>query len=181
MATLVKLADCRTCQHSRRCAGRGKVPSSAARRALAVLGLLWLSSVGLAAETGASLAKRALPQPAHANAAPLRAAHADSPLARLNLNDPTRPPPMPSAEPARQAASAPPLGVSLVLLAGKQSYAVVAERPVQVGDVLGEEKVVRIDERGVWLRSSAGTRLLALLPGQINRSVSREGKTGNGH
>jgi hypothetical protein len=57
-----------------------------------------------------------------------------------------------------------PLRVGGVFLAGEHSFAFVDEREVRVGDRLGDGRVTRIDETGVWLRGPGGTRLLRLLP-----------------
>ena len=86
------------------------------------------------------------------------------------LADPTRPPPGHAA--AGEVPPEPPLVVGSVFLSGRQAYALVDGREVRVGDSLGEGRVARIDERGVWIRLPRGLRLLPLLPA-VRKSPAR--------
>ncbi|HRH80807.1 MAG TPA: hypothetical protein PLW81_07165 [Thiobacillaceae bacterium] len=85
------------------------------------------------------------------------AAHAD--------HDPTRPPPglADNSPEAAQAVQAAPQ-VSSIFRAGRLVFAIIDGREVKVGDRLGDGRVTRIDETGVWLRTPQGSRLLPLLP-----------------
>ncbi|MEW5788423.1 MAG: hypothetical protein AB1899_11280 [Pseudomonadota bacterium] len=79
--------------------------------------------------------------------------------------DPTRPPPgFAEDAPAGREAALPALAVGAVYLLEKKPYALVDGLVVKPGDPLGEGRVSRIDERGVWLKTAAGPRLLPLLP-----------------
>lgn len=89
------------------------------------------------------------------------------------LADPTRPPPGYGAG-AQPAPPPPPLVVSSVFMSGRQAYAVVDGREVRVGDTLGEGRVTRIDEQGVWIRLREGVRQLPLLPG-VRKTPAKKG------
>lgn len=83
----------------------------------------------------------------------------------LAVQDPTRPPAgLVTPPPGMSQDEGAPLVVSGVFVVGKQTFAIVGEREVRVGDRLGDVGVTRIDETGVWLRTSSGPRLLRLLP-----------------
>lgn len=79
------------------------------------------------------------------------------------LADPTRPPAGLGREAVGETAP-PALVVSTVFLMGKRPYAIVDGMTVRVGDRLGDARVTRIDEQGVWLAEGTGKRLLKLLP-----------------
>jgi MSHA biogenesis protein MshK len=79
------------------------------------------------------------------------------------LADPTRPP-AGLGQDATSETTPPALVVSTVFLMGKRPYAIVDGMTVRVGDRLGDARVTRIDEQGVWLAESGGKRLLKLLP-----------------
>jgi hypothetical protein len=87
-----------------------------------------------------------------------------SSLQAADLPDPTRPPAAFTAPPPDKAAP-PPQVVNAVYLTGKTPYALVDGIALHVGDPLGEGKVTRIDEAGVWLKEPGGVRVLRLLPG----------------
>lgn len=87
-------------------------------------------------------------------AAPARAEH-----------DPTQPPPgLSDTAPAAAETAPAPLQVSSIFRAGKASFAVIDGREVKVGERVGDGRVTRIDETGVWLRTPQGNRMLPLLP-----------------
>ena len=80
------------------------------------------------------------------------------------LADPTRPPPgFGQAETGVPAEA--PLLLNALYLVGKAPYAIVDGMTVRAGDRLGDYRVTRIDEHGVWLRGPAGPRQLRLTPG----------------
>jgi hypothetical protein len=83
-----------------------------------------------------------------------------------DLRDPTQPPFGYVTDAAGVAPPPPPpLKVtSIMVRPGKRSVAMVDGMPVRVGDSLGEGKVTRIDEGGLWLRTDAGPRRISLLP-----------------
>lgn len=85
------------------------------------------------------------------------------------LPDPTRPPTA-----VRAAASVPeaPLVVTALYRLGTRPYALVDGMVVHVGDPLGDARVTRIDETGVWLKGSAGVRQLRLLP-EVAKTVAK--------
>lgn len=95
------------------------------------------------------------------------------PLSASDLADPTRPPAGFAAHTAEAPLSVSPPRVSSVLLMGAKSHAIVDGRLVRVGDRLQAGRVDKIDETGVWLRTSAGPRRLELLPG-IEKLPSRK-------
>ncbi len=99
-----------------------------------------------------------------------------SPLAQAGLPDPTRPPPGfgRAADPAQNQPA--PLVVSSVFLMGRKPYALVDGMTVRVGDPLGEGRVSRIDETGVWIKSPAGTQHLKLAPA-IDKRPARGSNT----
>ncbi len=80
------------------------------------------------------------------------------------LADPTRPPPGLGMGVDQPAPPPLPLRVSSVFATGERAYAIVDGQEVRVGDPLGEGRVTRIDERGVWIRDGKGIRQLPLLP-----------------
>lgn len=89
------------------------------------------------------------------------------------LADPTRPPPGHNVG-AEPVPPPPPLVVSSVFVTGRQAYATVDGREVRVGDRLGEGRVTRIDEQGVWIRLREGMRQLPLLPG-VRKTPAKKG------
>lgn len=88
-----------------------------------------------------------------------------------DLPDPTRPPAAFTAPPPDKAAAKAPEVVNALYLSGKKPYALVDGIALHVGDPLGEGKVTRIDEAGVWLKEPTGERVLRLLPG-VEKTVS---------
>jgi len=92
--------------------------------------------------------------------------------ARAELPDPTRPPPALSVDAGGEALQ-PALRVTSVFLMGKRPYAIVDDLTVRVGDPLADGKVRAIDERGVWLATPAGKRLLPLVPGMDKRMAGK--------
>lgn len=87
------------------------------------------------------------------------------PVLAADLDDPTRPPAgfseqAKAADAPREAA----LQVSSVFLMGSKPYAVLDGLVVRVGDKLEAGRVAKIDEAGVWLKTTAGLRQLKLLP-----------------
>jgi len=107
--------------------------------------------------------------------APLLLALAIQPVL-ADMADPTRPPPGLGARPAGDALATPALEVSSVFLMGRHPYALVDGMTVRPGDRLGESRVSRIDEQGVWLRTPAGPRLLRLVP-DVQKQPAARGKT----
>lgn len=95
--------------------------------------------------------------------------------ALADMTDPTRPPPGFSTQGSVQVAE-PPLLVTSVFLMGERPYALVDGMTVRVGDRLGDGRVNRIEEQGVWLKTRAGKRLLRLVPG-IDKKPAHQGKT----
>ena len=95
--------------------------------------------------------------------------------ALAGMTDPTRPPPGFSAQGMNPVAE-PPLLVTSVFLMGTRPYALVDGITVRVGDRLGDGRVNRIEEQGVWLKTRAGKRLLRLVPG-IDKKPANQGKT----
>ncbi|MBI5331605.1 MAG: hypothetical protein HZB71_13470 [Betaproteobacteria bacterium] len=81
--------------------------------------------------------------------------------AHAELTDPTRPP---SSLAAAAGESETPLQLTALYLVGKRPYALINGMSVHVGDPLGDGRVTRIDEQGVWLKGPAGVRQLRLLP-----------------
>jgi MSHA biogenesis protein MshK len=79
------------------------------------------------------------------------------------MTDPTQPPPT-LAAPGVGASAAAPLTVTTVFLMDKRPHAIVDGLTVRVGDPLGDGRVSAIDERGVWLKTPSGKRLLRLVP-----------------
>jgi hypothetical protein len=98
-----------------------------------------------------------------------------TPSAWGDMTDPTRPPPGFSVQGTVQVAE-PPLLVTSVFLMDKRPYALVDGVTVRVGDRLGDGRVNRIEEQGVWLKTRAGKRLLKLVPG-IDKKPVHQGKT----
>ncbi len=83
--------------------------------------------------------------------------------------DPTRPPAGLGDPLKKPEAADVPLQVCSVFLMGKNSYALVAGQTVRVGDRLNPGsasggRVTRIDESGLWFRTTTGLRQLRLLP-----------------
>jgi hypothetical protein len=96
-------------------------------------------------------------------------------VAQAEITDPTRPPAGFGAPDTAQD-QPPPLVVNSVFLMGRKPYALVDGMAVRVGDRLGEGRVSRIDEAGVWLKTPAGTRHLKLVPG-IDKRPAGQGNT----
>lgn len=98
--------------------------------------------------------------------------------ALADLADPTRPPPgIYEAKPGEFDAQ-PELVVNSVILRPGASYALIGKRVVRVGDPLGEGRVSRIDEQGVWVRSKGGMQHYKLLPSITKRPAEQQGKPG---
>lgn len=109
---------------------------------------------------------------------PALAAMALSGYALADLTDPTRPPPgFYEAKPG-EADFQPELVVSSVILRPGASYALIGKRVVRVGDALGEGRVSRIDEQGVWVRTKDGVQHYKLLPSISKRPAEQQGKPG---
>lgn len=84
--------------------------------------------------------------------------------ALADLNDPTRPPAgFYEAKPGEVQAGSE-LVVTSVILRPGSSYALIGKRVVRVGDLLGEGRISRIDEHGVWVKTKSGMQQYKLLP-----------------
>ena len=88
--------------------------------------------------------------------------------------DPTRPPAgyyqaKPGDLEAQQR-----LVVTSMILHPDQSYALVGNRVVKVGDVLDEGRVIKIDQYGIWLKTRHGIEQIKLLPGVSKRPASAQ-------
>lgn len=102
--------------------------------------------------------------------------------ALAEVRDPTRPPAAFYTE-AGQEAEARLAVTSVVLHKGEaqegararqpKAYAIVGGEVVKVGDRLDAGRVIRINERGVWLRTPAGVEHLELLP-EVRRTPARK-------
>ena len=98
-------------------------------------------------------------------------------VAAADPGDPTRPPPgfnlqAESEEAPREA----PLVVNTLFLMGTRPYALVDGQVVRVGDRLEAGRVVKINEYGVWLKTSTGSRQLKLLPEVQKTPTGRDKK-----
>ena len=91
--------------------------------------------------------------------------------AHAELPDPTRPP-FTQTEAAGGNTEVP-LTVSALYLTSKRPYALIHGMNVFVGDPLGDGRVTRIDEQGVWLKGAAGEKLLRLLPEVVKTPVAK--------
>lgn len=102
--------------------------------------------------------------------------------AASELPDPTRPPAIPAAGPGDADAQATIAELQSVLISPQRRIAIVNGRAVQVGDRVGEAKVVKISENEVVLRNGQDTRVLKIFP-HIEKRMVRErtgtpGRTG---
>lgn len=86
--------------------------------------------------------------------------------------DPTRPPPShyqaKPGDPEQQSR----LVVTSMILHPDKSYALVGSRVVKVGDVLGEGRVIKIDQFGIWIKTGRGIEQIKLLPGVAKQPAS---------
>ena len=88
--------------------------------------------------------------------------------------DPTRPPAgYYQARPGDPGAQ-PQSVVTSVVLHADRAYALVGGRVVKVGDVLDEGRVIKIDQNGIWLKTSHGIEQIKLLPGVSKRPASAQ-------
>lgn len=99
----------------------------------------------------------------------LFAAAGSVPAVSATLPDPTRPPANLGSNVVLPATSGPVL--QSVLIAAHRRVAVIGGQTVQVGEKVGESKVVRIAEGEVELRSTSGTQVLKLFPGIEKRTT----------
>lgn len=106
------------------------------------------------------------------------AAMALSGYALADLADPTRPPSGVYEAKPGEADLQPELVVTSVILRPGASYALVGKRAVRVGDLLGEGRVSRIDEQGVWVKTKDGMQQYKLLPSVSKRPAEQQGKPG---
>jgi hypothetical protein len=84
-------------------------------------------------------------------------------------------PPSGFGEPAAAAPKEAPMQVSGVFLMSKQPYAIIDGQVARVGDRLEAGRIGKIDEAGVWLKTTTGLRQLKLLP-DVAKSPSGKGK-----
>lgn len=99
-------------------------------------------------------------------------ASAATALQAAELRDPTRPLWQPaSSEPA----AAKPVGnpLTAIVIGAQQRRALIGDRYVQVGDQVGDAKLIRIDFDSVVLRNAAGERVLRLTPVLDSRSAAK--------
>lgn len=109
---------------------------------------------------------------------PALAAMALSGYALADLADPTRPPPGVYEAKPGEFEPQPELAVNSVILRPGASYALIGKRVVRVGDALGEGRVSRIDEQGVWVKTKGGTQHYKLLPSVAKQPAVQQGKPG---
>lgn len=91
--------------------------------------------------------------------------------ASSDLPDPTRPPALPGAQSADAQAASPALALQSVLISPQRRTAMISGRTVQVGDRVGDARVVRITESEVTLRGTDGMRILKVFPQIEKRAV----------
>lgn len=91
------------------------------------------------------------------------------------LRDPTRPPAVLSAaqDGATEVVASGPLLQSVLVSAGRRS-AIISGQNVQVGDRIGDARVVEINENEVVLRTGGGLQRLKLFPAVEKRTALRD-------
>lgn len=93
------------------------------------------------------------------------AAMALSGYAVADIPDPTRPPAGYYEAKPGELESQPRLVVTSMILHPNKAYALVGNRVIKAGDILGEGRVVKIDQYGIWLKTGRGVEQIKLLPG----------------
>lgn len=90
-----------------------------------------------------------------------------------SMPDPTRPPVIvrPTATASAAPSEAPVPVLQFVLIAKDRRMAIISGRRFDVGDQLGDARIVRITETEVLLRSGAGQTTLKLFPQVLKRAV----------
>lgn len=88
------------------------------------------------------------------------------------LADPTRPPNMIEVSAAESGSRASGPVLKSILLSSNRRLAVIDDRTVNVGDRVGDARVIAIDADSVKLRGTEGVTLLRLLP-EVKRNGSK--------
>lgn len=98
------------------------------------------------------------------------------------MTDPTEPPPIPSsAAPGDTAAPSAPSAPSLqfVMMTGKRTEAIIDGKLVQVGDRVGDSRVVKISQYEATLRGPGGVQTLRMFP-EVRMQVSKNSPDNSG-
>lgn len=86
------------------------------------------------------------------------------------LRDPTRPPPEWGAQPGTARSAADGFRPEHLVIIDGQRYVMWRGKRYRVGESVGGERIERIDEAQVWLRTAQGLRKLPLFAGIEKRA-----------
>jgi hypothetical protein len=87
------------------------------------------------------------------------------------VGDPMRPPMVKAPELEADAPPPPPASLTAIWSVGNRRFAVVNDEVVEVGKVLGDKKVTRIEDEEVLLRDATGETIVLSLVPEIARKL----------